>query len=145
MYESQIAVQKQHAFSRRMKFRMAVQIVLISLLPLALIVAVVGGRIWWFNFQERDAANSPLQTGTAVVTTMTQVNRRQGFRVNLTFRIDGRIAETSVLINTNMEEDERFIWTHVGDTVPVTYRVGKSGAVYIDSWQAPPHKVSLSR
>lgn len=145
MRDSGTVTQKQRDFAMRYKVQTAVKGFFLLLMPLALIAAVVGGRIWRFNFQERDAADSPLQSGTAIVKTVTQVNRRQGFRVSLTFRINGRMAETSVLTNTNMREDERFIWTHVGDTVPVTYRVGKSGEVYIDNWQAPPHKISLLR
>ena len=145
MQDSQFAAQKQRAFSRRLKLRKAEQIVLLSLIPLGFIVAVVGGYFWWLDHRERDIANAPLQTGTAVVATMTQVSGKRGYIVNLTFRIKGRIAGLSIIPGDNAAEDEHLIWTKAGDTVSVTYHVGQSGTVYIEDWQAPPHKISLSR
>ena len=109
------------------------------LLVLGLFAAVIGGGMWRLHLQDNDVKDAPLRTGTALVAEMRSVPDKRGFIIKLTLRINGHD------IGSNAANDERLIWTKVGDTVPVQYRMGKSGTIYIENWQAPPHKVSLSR
>ena len=139
MQHSETSRQKLRLLLLREWLRIAATIVLALLLPLVLFVVVAGGSAWQLNRRDNDLKNAPLQTGTAPVMQMRSVPDKRGFSVNLTFRVNGQD------VSSNAANDERLIWTKVGDTVPVTYRVGRSGTIYIENWQAPPHKVSLSR
>lgn len=103
-----------------------------------LLLLVLLPLIWfsWFQvarMQQRptDLAGAPLQSGEAVVVEKSFLNRKEALPpLLLTFRIQKRLVTMRVPI----PQEDKWAITKVGDTVPVTYRVGKSGTIYIEDW-----------
>jgi hypothetical protein len=106
-------------------------------LLIALAAMVVMPMKWsqWYAQREADIAGAPLQSGYAKVLDKTRQDQKTGAWFTITLRLDGQTA--SLRENESTVDGVRWTRTNVGDTVPVTYRVGRSGSVYIEDWQPP--------
>jgi hypothetical protein len=112
------------------------------IMGVVLFVALVGGAYALVSrgqaLQAADIGTAPLQTGTAVVVGRTpwsvgggKMPNNSGLLLNVS--IDGRQSTTPQNI------DERTFRMKVGDKIRVNFRIGKSGAIYIEDWQPLPH------
>lgn len=86
---------------------------------------------------EEDALNAPEQSGSAIVVNKTVVypaSKMANYmtpvaRITLQFRIHDH------LVTVRSSDSAKCSRIREGDTVRVSYRVGKSGDYYIDDWQ----------
>lgn len=118
-------------------------------IAIPLILMVVVGSLYRLKVQGAqekfaDMSGRPQQAGSAIVVSRGVIARsaRNG-EADTRVLLQMRIADHPATINASSEDN--VIYADVGDVVPVTYCIGKSGAYYVVGWQAPPRKVSLPR
>jgi hypothetical protein len=110
-----------------------------GIIGILLFTIVVGGFYTTISGRElaraaADLKDSPVQTATTTVQGRTPWNRStktnpSNSGLTLDVRIGNKLAATPAIV------DERTFAVRIGDRIKVTYRVGKSGAIYIDEWQ----------
>ncbi|HZO86791.1 MAG TPA: hypothetical protein VFB38_00525 [Chthonomonadaceae bacterium] len=90
--------------------------------------------------REKDIADAPLQVGSAVVIWKSawfgnSKSALSGFRPPLgsgALFLEFRLNNRSAILNTT--DEDKWARTKIGDTITVTYRIGKSGDYYIEDW-----------
>jgi hypothetical protein len=120
--------------------RLSPQMVVLYYFVIGMLIAVTlfGGSIFLWNrvaaWRDADVRDMPTQYGTATVETKRYWYSRyhpNRIRAEIGFRIRGHLALTYTA------DSARYTAIHVGNHVDVEFRVGRSGDIYIDDWQAP--------
>jgi hypothetical protein len=112
---------------------------------LVVLIGTLVLAVWfaWFKFShiltaQTDVAGMPLHSGEAVVISKTfQEHEEKPSTLVLVFRIQNHVVTKMVTDTVKWGRTNR------GDTVPVTYQIGKSSNFDITDWQPPRVRLPL--
>jgi hypothetical protein len=114
-----------------------------GLVMLICILILLGGACWFNIHNARtalEAMQTPLHQGTALVKfkELWPGSKTIRSRILIAFEIDGHYVQTGT------EDIVKWQRTAIGDTVSISYHIGKDGAYYVEDWQPPVRKQQIS-